>query len=169
MEKRLCPAFARGPLALAMLAALAAAALQGCGSLGIGEDEFTCKTTGDGQPCASSWDVYKDTDNGRNPSREARLKQQGRASDTAVQEGLKNGNSDFVLDNYVTARLPGEPIPVRTPPQVMRIWVAPYEDADGDFVVSGYVYSEISPRRWTLGVNDQSSEQNLYQPLAKDK
>jgi len=167
MTKTHSPAF------MAILALLlGASALQGCGSLGIGDDEFTCKTSGDGQPCASSWDVYKDTNNGRNPSREARLKQQGRADGAASAEGGapgKNGNSDFVLDNYVTARLPDAPIPVRTPPQVMRVWIAPYEDVDGDFVVSGYVYSEISPRRWTLGVNDQASDKSLYQPLAKDK
>ena len=80
----------------------------------------------------------------------------------------KNGQSDFVLDNYVTARLPNEPIPVRTPPQVMRIWVAPYEDKEGDFIMSGYVYTEVSPRRWTLGVNSQDiHNQNVFTPLQK--
>ncbi len=147
--------------------------IAGCSGLGIGEEEFTCKTTDAGQPCSSSWDVYKATNDGKNPSRDARAKRVAAAGgeEQKHDEGLlKNGRSDFVLDNYVTNRLPDEPVPVRTPPQVMRIWVAPYEDTEGDFIVSGYVYSEISPRRWTLGVNNEKSmNTNLYQPLARQQ
>ena len=33
----------------------------------------------------------------------------------------------------------------------MRIWVAPWEDTNGDLNVSGYLYTEIEPRRWVLG------------------
>ena len=33
----------------------------------------------------------------------------------------------------------------------MRIWIAPWEDADGDLNVSGYVYTELEPRRWMIG------------------
>ena len=33
----------------------------------------------------------------------------------------------------------------------MRIWVAPWEDADGDLNVSGYLFTELEPRRWMVG------------------
>ena len=44
-----------------------------------------------------------------------------------------------------------DPTPIRTPSQVMRIWIAPWEDADGDLMVSSYVYTELEPRRWMIG------------------
>ncbi|WP_220124510.1 TraV family lipoprotein [Pseudomonas luteola] len=33
----------------------------------------------------------------------------------------------------------------------MRVWLAPWEDDTGDLVVSGYIYTEIQPRRWVIG------------------
>ena len=44
-----------------------------------------------------------------------------------------------------------DPTPIRTPSQVMRIWIAPWEDTDGDLMVSNYVYTELEPRRWMIG------------------
>jgi conjugal transfer pilus assembly protein TraV len=44
-----------------------------------------------------------------------------------------------------------DPTPIRTPAQIMRIWIAPWEDSDGDLMVSGYVYTELEPRRWMIG------------------
>jgi conjugal transfer pilus assembly protein TraV len=43
-----------------------------------------------------------------------------------------------------------DPTPIRTPSKVMRVWIAPWEDSDGDLNVSGYVYTEIEPRRWMV-------------------
>jgi conjugal transfer pilus assembly protein TraV len=44
-----------------------------------------------------------------------------------------------------------DPTPIRTPAQVMRIWIAPWEDSDGDLMVSNYVFTELEPRRWMIG------------------
>jgi len=44
-----------------------------------------------------------------------------------------------------------DPTPIRTPAQVMRIWIAPWEDSEGDLMVSNYVYTELEPRRWMIG------------------
>lgn len=44
-----------------------------------------------------------------------------------------------------------KPIPVRTPAQVMRVWIAPWEDAKGVLHVGGYHFVEIQARRWTFG------------------
>ena len=151
--------------ALALM--LGTSVLTGCSSLALGDDEFSCKMENGGVPCASTSQMYEMTNNGQTPAklaRETQIEKQGKT----VDDGTKNGQSDFVLDNYVTNRLPDEPIPVRTPPQVMRIWVAPYEDKEGDFVMSGYVYTEVSPRRWTLGVNSQDiHDSNTFSPLEK--
>ena len=40
---------------------------------------------------------------------------------------------------------------VIAPPKVMRIYVAPYEDSTGGLNMPGYVYVEVSPKRWAVG------------------
>lgn len=146
--------------------------LQGCSSFAIGDDEFSCPITEDGVPCASSKQMYDLTNNGQTPKKiaeEKKKEEQSKKENKEQNEQVKkNGESDYVLDNFVTNKLPSDPIPVRTPPTVMRIWVAPYEDKEGDFIMSGYVYTEVSPRRWTLGVNSQDLQNNnSFQPLNK--
>jgi len=79
----------------------------------------------------------------------------GGSSDVSVSS---SHTGDSVIDNYVAPRLPDRPIPIRTPAQVMRIWVAPWEDTNGDLIVTGYVYTEIEPRRWVIGDGAPQSE-----------
>ena len=43
---------------------------------------------------------------------------------------------------------PGEPI--LTAPRVLRLWVAPWEDAAGDLHGETYLYLRIDDGRWTL-------------------
>ncbi|MGN0909106.1 MAG: TraV family lipoprotein, partial [Succinivibrio sp.] len=130
------------------------------------EEEFSCPLGQEGEACRSSWDIYKRTGNGKSVKQSVAEEAAGGGASEA--DDAKNGKSDFVIDNYVAPRLPDDPIPVRTPPQVMRIWIAPYEDTDGDFIVTGYVYTEVQPRRWTLGVNTEETQNPaLYQPLQR--
>lgn len=59
--------------------------------------------------------------------------------------------------------------PLRLPPRVVRIWVAPWEDADGDLHQNSYIYSEISPKRgrWLFGEKELLSTQPMLHPLGK--
>ena len=54
-----------------------------------------------------------------------------------------------------------DPTPIRTPSQVMRIWIAPWEDAEGDLMVSNYVYTELEPRRWMIGKAASTASSSL--------
>ena len=47
--------------------------------------------------------------------------------------------------------------PLRQPARVLRVWIAPWEDAQGNLHGGGYVYSEIEQRRW----NSANAEQDL--------
>jgi conjugal transfer pilus assembly protein TraV len=47
---------------------------------------------------------------------------------------------------------PEDPLALRTPAQVMRVWIAPWEDSHGDLHAATYLYTEITPRRWSLGL-----------------
>jgi hypothetical protein len=60
---------------------------------------------------------------------------------------------------------PEGPIPLRVPAQVMRVWIAPWEDSRGDLHAPGYLYTEIEPRRWTLGAPAEPDRDTLIRPL----
>ena len=146
---------------------LASALVTGCASLGIGESEFSCPGKPNGVKCQSAWNVYEDTHNGNIPKSNIKNGEVDNEEEGGKKaQTLSKEKPDFIIDNYVSPRLPDKSIPVRTPAQVMRIWVAPYEDVEGDFIVSGHAYTEIEPRKWTLGVKDvKSAERKVFEPL----
>lgn len=59
--------------------------------------------------------------------------------------------------------------PIRLPPRVIRIWIAPWEDADGDLHQPSFIYSEISPKRgrWLFGESELVTTQPIFRPLEK--
>jgi len=139
------------------------AALAGCSSLNVGESDFECSgMPGDfqgGVACASATEVYEMTNNGEVPNpvtpvEEMKRQQQERLNGTSQAPSDVDGQPagvDPITQDYVTPALPNRPVPIRTPAKVMRIWVAPWEDTSGNLNVPGYVYTEIEPRRWTVG------------------
>ena len=54
---------------------------------------------------------------------------------------------------------------MRLPAQVMRVWIAPWEDSRGDLHAPGYLYTEIEPRRWSLGAPAEPERDALIRPL----
>lgn len=131
------------------------ATLAGCSSLNIGKSEFSCPGMPDGVQCMSTRDVYAATDDGQplltmagdtGETRQEALGVQATPGPAYIPDPARDP-----VGAYVAPRLPDKPVPVRTPAEVMRIWVAPWEDTNGDLNVSGYLYTEIEPRRWVLG------------------
>ena len=60
--------------------------------------------------------------------------------------------------------LPGETRPLRSQPKVLRIWVAPYEDTDGDLHEEHRMYLQVDAGRW-MGEHHRARIQNAYTPL----
>ena len=60
---------------------------------------------------------------------------------------------------------PEDPLALRVPARVMRIWIAPWEDSRGDLHAPGYLYTEIEPRRWALGAQAKRNREILVRPL----
>lgn len=158
----------------------------GCSSLvNIGASEFNCASS-DGVQCKSTREIYEMTHNGTVPEPEVASKKKGskrfagsaqtETPDTStVTAGTHNSEKgrmqsstqpmrDPVVDTYVAPRLPDRPVPIRTPAQVMRIWVAPWEDTNGDLITTGYVYTEIEPRRWVIA-NTEAKGAPVLRPL----
>lgn len=92
-------------------------------------------------------------------------------SESLTDDGLPQTRGVDPLDvvaNYVAPRMPDKPVPVRTPAQVMRVWIAPWENTDGDLVTPGYLYTEIEPRRWVLGDSPEAHSSRAFSPLSAE-
>ncbi|MCB5162646.1 type IV conjugative transfer system lipoprotein TraV [Marinomonas algarum] len=139
--------------------------LSGCSAFNIGESEYGCTGMPDGVQCMSTGDVYEATNNGQIPrpmkTEDGELVEQ--ETETQVtNEAYENST----VNTYVAPNLPDKPIPIRTPAQVMRIWIAPWEDTNGDLNTTGFIYTEIEPRRWVIGESGESSQGNfVFSPL----
>ena len=107
---------------------------------GCATTEYGCKGMPDEPSCLSTTQAYQVTN-------------------TAITEAPPENNQSTESTSSLAIAPPlqqpvpkiEDPTPIRTPSQVMRIWIAPWEDADGDLMVSNYVYTELEPRRWMIG------------------
>lgn len=146
----------------AILSLVSVAVLAGCSGYG-GKDHFECPNMNEGAACMSARQIYSQT----------------HVSDK-VQPGYKDGKkiekqgdeAVQVASNGLNAYRPplpevDVPLPIRTPPKVMRIRVFPWEDNSRDLNTGGYVYTEVEGRQWTIGEEQVSRIQaNVITPLA---
>ena len=123
--------------------------LPGCAMLPGYDDEFACPGADHGSPCMSATEVYAASNRAGTPAADE-------ANEAHEQEG---GEPDAARATEVTpvrsaglsiARIE-TPKPIRTPARVMRIYLAPWVSEDGTLMMPTYLYTEIEPRRWTIG------------------
>lgn len=160
------------------MSALSFMALAGCSSLtNIGESDFSCPGIPSGVKCMSTLDVYNATNDGHVPrpvsAKEAREGIVNASFNESIGSELSNmqiakQQEQQFINNYVAPYLPDKPIPIRTPAEVMRIWIAPWEDQNGDLIATGYVFTEIEARRWVVGEEPAPSSPTL-RPLQVNK
>lgn len=160
------------------LSVLSFVTLAGCSSLtNIGESEYSCPGTPDGVKCMSTLDVYNATNDGHVPrpmsAKDASEGVVNVSPNVSVGSELSNmqiarQQEQQFINNYVAPYLPDKPVPIRTPAEVMRIWIAPWEDQNGDLIATGYVFTEIEARRWVVGEEPAPSSPTL-RPLQVNK
>ena len=103
--------------------------------------QYCCKGMPDDPKCLSTTEAYQVTDKALpEPPKVA----------AAVQPSVSGSKMSQPPQRQPAPKI-DDPTPIRTPAQVMRIWIAPWEDSDGDLMVSNYVYTELEPRRWMIG------------------
>lgn len=162
----------RGKFAQVALVAAIAGSLTGCGSFSIGASEYSCPGIPMGVQCMSARDAYEATHNGNVPASRPDAKSAGEAEGEVKAEpagaAAAAASKDPIIDSYVAPRLPDKPIPIRTPAQVMRIWIAPYEDTAGDLNTPGYVFTEVEARRWVVSNSIQPTDRVLT-PLKREE
>lgn len=152
--------------------ALAAAGLAACTPYNT---EFTCPLNEGGIACTSARQVYELTDAAApavtapvslpvNPAGGAETPPPAAtsagddsepispgATAASAAAGPATGGGVWPVAVTSSAYGPAALLPLRTPAQVIRVWIAPWEDSGGNLILSGYVYSEVAPRRWQVG------------------
>ncbi|CAM5561903.1 type IV conjugative transfer system lipoprotein TraV [Eoetvoesiella caeni] len=147
------------------------AALAGCSAMNIGSTDYGCQGMPEGVQCMSTRDVYTATNDGNvlrpmtaEEAKDGKMPAVKLPEGQTLSQSPTGGAEEDFVNTYVAPQLPDKPVPIRTPAQVMRIWVAPWEDKNGDLNATGYVYTEIEPRRWVIG-ESAPADQPILRPL----
>jgi conjugal transfer pilus assembly protein TraV len=106
-----------------------------------GETKFSCKAP-DGVTCSSLSGVYANAVANNLPA--LRKEGKGEAAGSAVAKA-----------GEIAGRAPSSGDPIRSQSKVLRIWIAPWEDSDGDLHDQSYVYVVADPGRWVIEHNQK--------------
>jgi len=120
--------------------------------------KYGCKGLPEDPACLSAVEAYQATDKANTT---VRSKEPKSVADKESNRPSHAANPPADFFNPVPAPKIEDPTPIRTPSKVMRIWVAPWEDSDGDLNVSGYLFTELEPRRWMVGKAAPSAATSL--------
>lgn len=128
----------------------------GCATM---QSEYSCPGVPDGVVCKNPVEVYNLTENADSVTGCKDCQKKTKAKEQEDPETSENsGNNEQQQKQYMPALTrinPTEPLhgpmPVMEPAKVLRIWIAPWIDEKEDLRWPGYVFTEITPRRWTLG------------------
>ena len=135
----------------ALLSLACAVSLAGCGSLSgyDAKNSFSCKAP-DGVLCSSMTGIYSNAQQNNLP---AQLVHQSGAPQVAAtaREG--------VMTQPISTGTP-----IRSAPRILRLWFAPWEDADGDLHDQSYVYLPVDAGRWQIE-HTQRRIQEGYRPV----
>lgn len=137
----------RRAMALTLLAALA-----GCGDLsGLGgTNQYACKAP-EGVKCQSMSGTYY---NGP-----------GQPTSAAGAAGAVAPTAGVRMRRRAAAPEPAyEPTALRSPGQVLRLWIKPWKDADNDLEDQSYVYLQVREGQWRLE-HVQRRVREAYAPL----
>ncbi|SCZ85032.1 type IV conjugative transfer system lipoprotein TraV [Nitrosomonas mobilis] len=135
--------------------------LGGCTTLSgyDGGSKFACKAP-DGVSCSSMSGVYANAvqnnlpvlgkkGNPDNPPA-SRSNKDSKADDSYHPAGVEAQATSTIIGN---APRSGDPILIK--PKLLRVWLAPWEDADGDLHDQSYIYMLADYGRWIIEHNRQ--------------
>ena len=127
-----------------------------------GDSKYACKAP-DGVACDSVSGTYANTLHNNLPSQQAQRSAR-RQKETSEENASPTVGRPISL---ATANLSGTtitPSPLRTQARILRLWIKPWEDADGDLYDQGYVYVQVDNGQWQID-HVQRQIRDLYAPL----
>lgn len=133
------------------LAALVLLSTSGCSGY---SSKYGCNGMPDGIKCKSVSEVYAGESRGvkKEPTAEAPLKESKKCGWWGGCDKEADKDAHITKDDVV--RSLGQNMlgmPIRTQPTQMRVWVAPWIDADGDLHDAEFIYVEIDKGKWEIG------------------
>jgi len=137
-------------------------AVTGCASIvGLGNSDFSCPEREQGVACHSVQDIYKHTED-RDQLSNADFAEPGKGGDKDSGNESRQAVEQRPGPHLPTVPAVDGPLPLRTPSHVMRIRLNYWESDDGNLHVPGYVYTEIEPRRWQVGLHAPGAAKMLH-------
>lgn len=135
-----------------LLTTVLAFLLAGCSSMSgfDAKTSFACKAP-DGVRCQSMTGIYANI--------EAKALSGQRSLSGAKHDEQVTGSAGSVLGSPISSGTP-----IHSAPRILRIWFAPWEDADGDLHDQGYVYLTINNGSWLIEHN-QRRISDAFQPV----
>jgi len=134
------------------------ASLTGCGNMsGVsGQTDFACKAP-PGVTCSSLSGVYANAVANNLPGlrKDVSTLDKKQSEDKPRYQGSKTPITG-------EAQLSGRAI--RTQAKVLRIWIAPWEDSEGDLHDQAYTYVVVDPGRWAIEHNHRQIV-DQYRPV----
>jgi conjugal transfer pilus assembly protein TraV len=155
--------------AIALL--IMAGVVSGCAA--IGETDFSCGRPTKGVGCLPATEVYEITND---PELYEEVMKELEAAAQSDEEynpydivaAVKARHEPTVAVAKSMAEPISQPLPVLKPAQVIRIWFDAWVDQKGDLHMPGYVFTEITPRRWSFGEPEVSNSEILA-PIQVDR
>jgi len=146
-----------------VLVAACLSALSGCATT-----KYQCPSP-TGVACMGARDVYTLTDAPGKNGMEAATGVLDSHGKVVRPSSASHGQPETSTGNVVIPLpKPGDVIPIREQARVMRIWIAPWEDSDGNLVMATRIYTEIEPRKWSVGEPSRSSTSSNFFPMQVD-
>ena len=127
-----------------LLVTAIATLLGGCASTmsGLGgEGSYACKAPV-GSQCTSVSGVYANSIHGQPPASALAKPAKGPASTASAATGASASTPAPALSTPASA--------IRSQPRVLRLWIAPWEDADGDLHEACVVHVLVDTGRWLI-------------------
>ena len=110
-----------------------------------GDSKYACKAP-DGVACDSVSGTYANAVHNNLPSQ-----QRQRSATTQQEESNGKRPTDAArATTSVAASDAATPSPLRSQARVLRLWIKPWEDADGDLYDQGYVYVQVDNGQWLI-------------------
>jgi len=120
--------------------------LTACSLTGLdSSDKLACKAP-DGVSCMSTTGVYANSIADNLPNQ----KSEPSTSSESTENSNNNSNTYSKEAPIRRAQIPGTGTAIRSAPRVLRLWVAPWEDSDGDLHDQFFVYLTVDPGRWVI-------------------
>lgn len=128
--------------------------------------KYACKDSINGVKCQTVTQVYDSLEGGASVVVKPAAKDiESKETRGPAQPLPPKNDSDEVMRHLSL----DENKPVRQPPTIIRIWIAPWEDSEADLHQPEYIYSEISNRkgRWLFGERQTAIGNPVFTPMQR--